>query len=74
MDSALHLAATSGSSLCIQALLKAGANHEAMDSHGCTPLNYANEVSNNASFVSLLWSVPSHPIRLHIEAEDEDGK
>lgn len=49
--SALHIAAESGLSSTICALLEAGAAVDAKDSDGCTPLLAAAEAGNN-------WAVP----------------
>ena len=72
MDTALHVAAQSGSTKCVAALLQAGANHEVFDKAGMTPLDYTSEHPENNSVASLLWSVPARPTNLHVMEEEEE--
>lgn len=53
LKTALHIAASKGSSKCLEELLKAGAKPNARDRRGMTPLHYAAEQSYRFIFIYL---------------------
>ncbi len=64
-QTALHVAASSGNALGVEALLAAGWSAECIDCHGASPVDLAI-LHGHANCVEALWTVTSERFREHV--------